>query len=102
MLNYKASNIAKAERETNSNFFKTVEGLGDGAPRMADILFVLQAGGLTEDAASDLLDEKGMADAMALVVEGLGEAGFLAKAMEAQKANPLPKATESTGDKTKA
>ena len=105
MLNYKASNIAKAEDELNANFFKTLEGLGEGTPSFKSLLMILRAGGLSEQEADDLLDEKGIEDALAQAVDALGKAGFLAKMMaQAEKANPeknTPETLPTSGKKTK-
>lgn len=78
-LNYKASNIARAERELNANFFKTLEGLGEDTPSFNALLLVLRAGGLTEAEADAYLDEQGIEQALKAAVEALGNAGFLAK-----------------------
>lgn len=105
-LNYKASNIARAERELNANFFSTLEGLGQGTPSINALLMILRAGGLTEAEADELLDKEGISDAMQKAITALGNAGFLAKLkneasqVEAQKSQP--KASQNTGDETKA
>lgn len=78
-LNYKASNIARAERELNANFFQTLEGLGQGAPSFTALLVILRAGGLTEQEADAMLDNKGIEDALKEAIDALGRAGFLAK-----------------------
>jgi hypothetical protein len=77
-LHYKASNIAKAERELNANFFKTLEGLGDGTPSFNSLLMILRSGGLTEQEADDMLDTQGIAEALKTAIAALGQAGFLA------------------------
>lgn len=85
-LNYKASNIARAERELNANFFATLEGLGEGTPSFTSLLMILRAGGLSEQEADSYLDEAGIADALKAAIEALGRAGFLAKMQEQVKA----------------
>lgn len=105
-LNYKASNIARAERELNANFFQTLEGLGDGTPSFTSLLMILRAGGLTEEEADDLLDNQGIEAALKDAVDALGKAGFLAKMKEkAPKAEALVTQTSpsaTTGSKTNA
>lgn len=106
-LNYKASNIAKAEQALNANFFKTLEGLGDGTPSFTSLLMILRAGGLSEQEADQMLDDRGIEDALKAAIEALGRAGFLAKMgvnlNEATKpASQSPKASASTGNPTKA
>ena len=78
-LNYKASNIAKAEQALNVNFFTTLEGLGVGVPSFTSLLMILRAGGLNEEEADQLIETEGIQDSLAQAVEALGRAGFLAK-----------------------
>lgn len=106
-LNYKASNIAKAERELNANFFKTLEGLSEGAPSMTALLMILRAGGLSEQQADELLDNEGIEVALTKAVEALSHAGFLAK-MKAKSDKELSElaqkavASRNSGAETKA
>ena len=100
-LHYKASNIAKAESELNANFFATLEGIGKGTPSFSSLLMIVRAGGLSEEEADNLLDEKGIEDTLKIAVEALGNAGFLAK-MKAKTQQSATKATSpTTGEKTK-
>lgn len=110
-LNYKASNIARAERELNANFFETLEGLGKSTPSFNALLLILRAGGLSEQEADDLLDTIGIEAALEQAVEGLGRAGFLAKMkLTAAQNQEIQKSAETisqeasrrTGDPTKA
>ncbi len=78
-LNYKASNIAKAERENKKRFFDTFNELENGLPSFDSILFMLRAGGLSEEEADAMLEDKGIAESLALVVEAVTDAGFLGK-----------------------
>lgn len=91
-LNYKASNIAKAEDKFNRNFFKSLSGLSE-SPSMSDLMFLFFAGGATEEDFDNAVKE-GFDNAMIIITEGLNESGFLGKtidttemkkAMEAQK-----------------
>jgi hypothetical protein len=102
-LNYKASNIAKAESALNANFFGTLEGLGEGTPSFTSLLMILRAGGLTEQEADEMLDNLGIEAALRKAVEALGKAGFLAKMQEnlPQTQNPTKETSRSTGAKTK-
>lgn len=102
-FNYKASNIARAEEELNTNFFTTLEGLGEGTPSFRSLLMLLRAGGLTEDEADTMLEEKGIEESLAEAVEALGKAGFLAKLKEkaAKSASQPNIPSQSTGKKTK-
>lgn len=102
-LNYKASNIARAESALNANFFATLEGLGDGTPSFTSILMILRAGGLTEAEADEMLDTVGIEESLKKAVDALGKAGFLAKMQEATKnLNPSLETSPTTGAKTKA
>ena len=109
-LNYKASNIAKAEREFNANFFETLEGLGKDVPSISSLLLLLRAGGLTEDEADVLIDEAGIKDSLSEAVTALGKAGFLAKLQSQAKAQKaeleeaktlIPQVLQNTGNETK-
>ncbi len=103
-LNYKASNIARAERELKANFFKTLEGLDKDTPSVNSLLVILRAGGLSEDEADTYLDEYGITDALKAAVEALGNAGFLAKMKnQTQTVNSQPvtvEASPNSGDQT--
>ena len=106
-LNYKASNIAKAERRHNANFFKTLEGFSEQTPSVADILFVLEAGGISEEEAGNLVDDQGIVKSIQLAVEGLTKSGFLGNSKEVQEAKKVAeelvkKTSQTTGEKTKA
>lgn len=76
-LKYKASTIARAEREDNKKFFDVFTELGEGTPSFATLLFMLKAGGATEDEADQLIDEKGVGESLILAVEALADSGFL-------------------------
>ena len=105
-LKYKAINIAKAESEHKANFFKTLEGFGEETPSISDIIFILEAGGLSQDDAGKMVDENGLTDTVKKIVEALGDAGFLAGVVdqaEITKAQQRAQATsQTTGEKTKA
>jgi hypothetical protein len=104
-LNYKASNIAKAERELNANFFATLEGIGDGTPSFSALLMIVRAGGLTEQEADDLLDSEGIEKTLQMAVDALGQAGFLAKMKanaEKTTQSRTKETSQSTGVETKA
>lgn len=76
-LNYKASNILKAERSQGRKFFGALQGMQDGDLGIEDICFITAAGGATEEATLDALDARGMVGVMEEVAEALGTAGFL-------------------------
>lgn len=79
-LNFKASNIAKAEDKKNKNFFKAISGMSD-IPSMSDILFLFLAGGATEDEFDEII-AGGIENAMTIITEGLNESGFLGKKID--------------------
>lgn len=101
MLNYKAANIANAEEKRGLNFFKTLEGFGESSPSLTQILFVLEAGGLSREEAGNMVDEKGLVDSIQLAVKKLGEAGFLANA-QAETENPSKETSQTSGETAKA
>lgn len=77
ILTYKASAIARTEREHGKNFFKTIENLG-GETSMDDLLFLCQAGGATEEEFDEAVSN-GAEGLLLAVMEGVNEAGFLGK-----------------------
>lgn len=88
-LNYKASNILKAERSQKRKFFGALQGMQGGDLGVEDIIFLTAAGGAAEETTLEALDNTGMAGVMEEVAEALGVAGFLQgaeKAIEAQEA----------------
>lgn len=76
-LNYKASNILKAERSQKRKFFGALQGMQGGDLGVEDIVFLTAAGGAEEDKTLEALDNTGMAGVMEEVAEALGTAGFL-------------------------
>lgn len=74
-LNYKASNIAKAERATGAKFFGVVSNLG-GDMGISDLMFMFLAGGGSEE-EFDVEFAKGFEEVLANIIEGMNEAGFL-------------------------
>ena len=90
-LNYKASNILKAERSQGRKFFAALQSMQGGDLGVEDIVFLTAAGGATEDATLDALDATGMAGVMEEVAEALGTAGFLQGAEKATAQAPAKK-----------
>ncbi len=75
-LNYKASNIAKAEKELDLRFFKVIEGFKSGNVGFIDLLFLWIAGG----GEKDEFDNRVINDTeniMLEIMQGLDDAGFL-------------------------
>lgn len=80
-LDYKASNIAKAEREYGENFFDTLTTLGD-KPSISGLLFLFKAGNGTEEEFDAIFEEgveKGTVKVILSIMEGLSDAGFLSQ-----------------------
>lgn len=76
-LEYKASNIARAEREENNNFFNAFTTLGAGGNvSIANLQFIWHCGG-GDDASFDETFNKGVPELMATIMEGINDAGFL-------------------------
>lgn len=82
-LNFKASNIAKAEDKTNKNFFGAMARISD-TPSLSDLMFLFQAGGATEDEFDEAL-KGGLEQAMVIITEGLNESGFLAEKIDLEE-----------------
>lgn len=81
-LNYKASTVAKAERENNCSLFTTIANLGEDI-NMSDLMFLLQAGGCTADEADALVADQGIDGCVEVIMVGLAESGFLGKKVNA-------------------
>lgn len=104
-LNYKASNIAKAEDAYKKNFLECIGRLGGGSvmPGFADMRFLVLAGGGTDD-DFDKLFASGMENLLGAVLEGINNAGFLGDEkldVEALKTQ-LHEAMEQVSEKAKA
>lgn len=74
-LNYKASNIAKAERKHGVNFFNLMGNIGNNLS-MSSLQFLYDAGGATEE-EFDAAFSKGVDSMLKDILEGLKNAGFL-------------------------
>ncbi|MBR2766792.1 hypothetical protein IKD67_01770 [Candidatus Saccharibacteria bacterium] len=75
-LNYKASNIALAEKKLGLRFFSVIKGFKTGEVGFIDILFLWSAGGGDKDE----FDKRVIDDTENIMVEimqGLSDAGFL-------------------------
>lgn len=106
-LNYKASNIAKAERASRKNFFSAIQSLSK-SPSMDELLFLVNAGGGTENDFDELFKE-GIEKVLMTIFEGINEAGFLGqkidleemrKVMEAEM-NKAKGVSQNTGEAAK-
>lgn len=106
-LNYKASNIAKAERASGKNFFSAIQSLSK-SPSMDELLFLVNAGGGTENDFDELFKE-GIEKVLMTIFEGINEAGFLGqkidleemrKVMEAEM-NKAKGVSQNTGEAAK-
>lgn len=105
-LNYKASNIAKAERASGKNFFAAIQSLSK-APSMDDLLFLVNAGGGTEDDFDELF-KAGIENVMMAIFAGINEAGFLGQKIDLEEMRSAMKAemdkakvSQNTGEAAK-
>jgi hypothetical protein len=106
-LNYKASNIAKAERASKKNFFAVMQSLSK-APSIDDLLFLVNAGGGTE-ADFDELFKGGIKNVLMAIFEGINEAGFLGQKIDLTEIQNLmdaeigkaTEASQNTGEAAK-
>lgn len=82
-LNYKASNIAKAERKSGKNFFDAFSGIMtvSGNPSISDLMFIYTAGGATKDDFDESFS-KGIENVLVEVMDGINEAGFLGEKID--------------------
>lgn len=94
-LNYKASNIAKAEKEQGMSFFDAFSSLQD-KPSISSLLFLFVAGGGTTE-EFDEIAKTGIPEIMMAIVEGISDAGFLGTRIDAKKMKAeMKKAMEDT------
>lgn len=93
-LNFKATNIAKAEREDNVNFFEAITELGN-KPSVSGIYFIYKAGGASDEEFDEAFSN-GMDKAVSNILEGLGEAGFLPKEEVEKTLNQNKKTTKTS------
>lgn len=70
---YKASALAKAERKYQMKFFDAMSNIGG----FSEIMFFLEAGGVSEEEADAFIAEKGITEAMAAIMEAISKSGFL-------------------------
>lgn len=82
-LNYKASNIAKAEKEMGESFFDALSKLSS-TPSVSALLFLFIAGGGTQD-EFDELAKTGIPEVMMEIMEGISDAGFLGTKIDTKK-----------------
>ena len=113
-LSYKAINIANAEDLRGKSFLGVLADLGEidmTNPRLdiikiSPLLFLLEAGGITREEASDIVDNEGIEKALEYVFEALKEAGFLAQKKQAEakataKTEEATATSETSGQTTK-
>lgn len=113
-LSYKAINIANAEDLRGKSFLGVLADLGEidmAHPRLdiikiSPLLFLLEAGGITREEASDIVDNEGIEKALEYVFEALKEAGFLAQKKQAEtkataKTEEATATSETSGQTTK-
>lgn len=74
-LLYKASFIARAERETGKKFFEVL-GKMDGDLSFDDLMFLFKAGGASEE-DFDQIVASGLENAIIEIMDGLNDSGFL-------------------------
>ena len=77
-LNYKASNIAKAEKEDYKKFFDVFNNMGNNSIGVSDLQFLFHAGGASDDDFDEIFS-KGMETVMETILDGINRAGFLGK-----------------------
>lgn len=77
-LIYKASNIAKAEKEDNRKFFDVFNTMGNNSIGVSDLQFLFHAGGASDE-DFDRAFEMGISEVMSIILKGINDAGFLGK-----------------------
>ena len=94
-LNYKAKNVANAERSFGMQMFEEINKLIAGPIGVYQLAFFLCAGGYDEEAAYDIIDKSSVSILQNEVIEALFTADFLAGGDEATK-QKIHKAVEDT------
>jgi hypothetical protein len=84
-LNYKASNIMKAEEEHGVKFFDAIDKAGKD---LATLWFLFSAGGASADEFDKEIEENGITGATLTFTQALANSGFLGKTMKAKAATP--------------
>lgn len=82
-LNYKASNIAKAEKEQGKNFFNELAESQTSTPSVSALMFLFTAGGGTVEEFDELF-KKGVDELMLTIIPEIADAGFLGKAVNSK------------------
>lgn len=108
-LNFKASNIARAERVEGKKFFAVFGNLGNEDASVDDLLFIWKAGGGTEETFDELF-AKGLPEVFAVIFDGVNRAGFLPTKIDTQTVRKEmqeamaegAKVSQNSGKKTKA
>lgn len=77
-LNYKASNIAKAEKADYRKFFDVFNSMGSNSIGVSDLQFLFHAGGASDDDFDEVF-AKGIDEVMSVILKGINDAGFLGK-----------------------
>lgn len=103
-LSYKAINIANAEDLRGKSFLGVLADLGEidmTNPRLdiikiSPLLFLLEAGGITREEASDIVDNEGIEKALGYVFEALQNSGFLAQQKKQTETKAEAKTEEAT------
>lgn len=81
-LNYKASNIAKAEKEQGVSFFNELAE-AQATPSVSALMFLFTAGGGTVEEFDELF-KKGVDELMLIIMPEIADAGFLGKAVNSK------------------
>jgi hypothetical protein len=96
-LTYNAISIANAERVSGISFFDAFQRMSS-AMSMSDAVFLLRAGGVTDDQINEHLTFGAMGECFEQILVGLNDSGFLGVEMEIDEAI---KDLRTVGDKLK-
>ena len=94
-LNYKASNIAKAEKADYRKFFDVFNSMGSNSIGVSDLQFLFHAGGASDDDFDEVF-AKGIDEVMSVILKGINDAGFLGKIDAKALTTPEVKVDHST------
>lgn len=99
-LNYKARNVAQAESKYRTSIQQAMQELTTRTFGVVTFAFLLEAGGIEEDKAYDLIDEVGVNAIETEVVEALLDAGFLRGTNDDQRKEALKQLKEAKASST--
>jgi hypothetical protein len=96
-LDFRASNIAHAERADGKHFFNVFSNFGNGDIGVDELLFIWHCGG-GDDLSFDDTFKQGVPALMETIMEGINDAGFLGVQVDTKQMRAaMEQAMQTTG-----